>query len=110
MPSWRHRCSGPVDADAIVGEDNFGSDMAKQIIVQVWTKLVAGGQTKGRLMPAIIEVTAKKGKRLRAEPIARLYAQGLVHHVGGTRGWRGSSSRGSRAWTPPTAWTPACTP
>ena len=33
-------------------------------------------------MPAVIEVHAKQGKRLRAEPIAQLYAQGLVHHVG----------------------------
>ncbi|MGW5003281.1 terminase large subunit domain-containing protein [Streptomyces hydrogenans] len=71
-----------VDADAIVVEDNFGGDMAKQIVVQAWAKLAADGKTKGRLMPAIIEVTAKKGKRLRAEPIAQLYAQGLVHHVG----------------------------
>ena len=71
-----------VDADAIVVEANFGGDMAKQIVVQAWAKLAADGKTKGRLMPAIIEVTAKKGKRLRAEPIAQLYAQGLVHHVG----------------------------
>ncbi|WP_329568719.1 hypothetical protein [Streptomyces sp. NBC_01361] len=28
------------------------------------------------------EVTAKHGKRLRAEPIAQLYEQGLIHHVG----------------------------
>jgi phage terminase large subunit-like protein len=34
------------------------------------------------LMPAIIEVHAKQGKRLRAEPIAQLYKQGMVHHVG----------------------------
>ncbi|MGW8367019.1 hypothetical protein ACWGK1_41655 [Streptomyces wedmorensis] len=33
-------------------------------------------------MPAIIEVHAKQGKRLRAEPIAQLYSQGLAHHVG----------------------------
>lgn len=39
-------------------------------------------ETEGLLMPAIIEVHAKQGKRLRAEPIAQLYAQGLVHHLG----------------------------
>ncbi|MER6206370.1 hypothetical protein [Streptomyces sp. NPDC001642] len=33
-------------------------------------------------MPYVAEVTAKVGKRLRAEPIAHLYDQGLVHHVG----------------------------
>lgn len=29
----------------------------------------------------VLEVTAKVGKRLRAEPIAQLYEQALVHHV-----------------------------
>ncbi|MER7118434.1 hypothetical protein ACFQL8_09355 [Streptomyces goshikiensis] len=33
-------------------------------------------------MPAVLPVTAKHGKRLRAEPIAQLYEQGRVHHVG----------------------------
>ncbi|KPC94316.1 hypothetical protein ADL27_15120 [Streptomyces sp. NRRL F-6602] len=28
----------------------------------------------------MVDVTAKKGKRLRAEPIAQLYETGLVHH------------------------------
>jgi hypothetical protein len=69
-------------ADAIVLEKNFGGDMAKQIVTQAWTELRRDGATKGMLMPAIIEVHAKQGKRLRAEPIAQLYAQGMVHHVG----------------------------
>ncbi|MFI1814610.1 hypothetical protein ACH414_30145 [Streptomyces sp. NPDC020422] len=33
-------------------------------------------------MPMILEVTAKVGKRLRAAPVAQLYEQQLVHHVG----------------------------
>lgn len=70
------------DADAIVIEDNFGGDQAEQIVRQAWADLERWGETKGRLMPAIIPVHAKVGKRLRAEPIAQLYAQGLVHHVG----------------------------
>ncbi|MCW7991060.1 terminase, large subunit [Streptomyces platensis subsp. clarensis] len=83
--TWGHkacRLALEVDADAIVVEDNFGGDMAKQIIVQAWKELTESGETKGRLMPAVIEVHAKQGKRLRAEPIAQLYSQGLVHHVG----------------------------
>jgi phage terminase large subunit-like protein len=31
-------------------------------------------------MPRIVDVNAKKGKRLRAEPIAQLYETGQVHH------------------------------
>ncbi|MEU1099136.1 terminase, large subunit, partial [Streptomyces sp. NPDC005877] len=71
-----------LQADAVIIEDNFGGDMAEQIIIQAWQQLERDGETKGMLRPAIIPVHAQQGKRLRAEPIAQLYAQGLVHHVG----------------------------
>lgn len=71
-----------VDADAVIIEDNFGGDQTEQIVRQAWADLERAGETQGRLMPAIIPVHAKVGKRLRAEPIAQLYSQGLVHHVG----------------------------
>ena len=83
--TWGHetcRLAIEYQADAIVVEDNFGGDMAKQIIRQAWKELAEQGETKGMLMPAIIEVHAKKGKRLRAEPVAQLYSLGQVHHVG----------------------------
>ncbi|MFE4915816.1 terminase large subunit domain-containing protein [Streptomyces sp. NPDC056652] len=83
--TWGHaacKLALELTADAIIVEDNFGGDMAKQIVRQAWKDLTEAGETKGRLMPAVIEVHAKQGKRLRAEPIAQLYAQGLVHHVG----------------------------
>jgi hypothetical protein len=69
-------------ADAIIVENNFGGDMAAQVVRQAWTELERQGETSGMLMPSIIEVHAKQGKRLRAEPIAQLYKQGKVHHVG----------------------------
>ncbi|MFJ9420696.1 terminase large subunit domain-containing protein [Streptomyces sp. NPDC101249] len=69
-------------ADAIVVEANFGGDMTSQVIRQAWQELARRKLTKGQLMPRIIPVTAKKGKRLRAEPIAQLYEQDRVHHVG----------------------------
>ena len=69
-------------ADAIVVENNFGGDMARQVVTQAWRELEREGDTGGMLMPSIIEVHAKQGKRLRAEPIAQLYKQGKVHHVG----------------------------
>jgi phage terminase large subunit-like protein len=56
--------------------------MARQIVTQAWRALAQEGATGGLLMPAIIEVHAKQGKRLRAEPIAQLYSRGIVHHVG----------------------------
>jgi hypothetical protein len=70
------------DADAFVVETNFGGDMTKQVLMQAWQELQRSGRTEGRPMPRIIDVNAKQGKRLRAEPIAQLYEQGHVHHVG----------------------------
>lgn len=69
-------------ADAFVVESNYGGDMTEQVIVQAWQELERKGLTNGMLMPRVIPVNAKQGKRLRAEPIAQLYAQGRVHHVG----------------------------
>ncbi|GAA3154006.1 terminase large subunit domain-containing protein [Streptomyces rectiviolaceus] len=69
-------------ADAIVVEANYGGDMTSQVIIQAWQELGRRGLTKNLLMPRIIPVNAKQGKRLRAEPIAQLYEQGRVHHVG----------------------------
>ena len=83
--TWGHeacRLAIELHADAFVVEDNFGGDQAAQIIRQAWRDLERSGEVKGVLMPAIIEVNAKRGKQLRAEPIAQLYAQGLVHHLG----------------------------
>ncbi|WP_107500573.1 terminase large subunit domain-containing protein [Streptomyces sp. sk226] len=71
-----------LQADAFVVEANFGGDMAAQIIRQAWAELERERLTGGMLMPRIIEVTAKVGKRLRAEPVAQLYENGHVHHVG----------------------------
>lgn len=69
-------------ADAIVVEKNYGGDMARQVITQAWEQLRREGVTRGLLMPMVLEVTAKVGKRLRAAPVAQLYEQQLVHHVG----------------------------
>ncbi|GGS96175.1 phage terminase large subunit family protein [Streptomyces violaceus] len=83
--TWGHkacRLAIELNADAFVVEDNFGGDQAAQILRQAWADLARSGETKGLLMPAILEVHAKRAKQLRAEPIAQLYAQDLVHHVG----------------------------
>ena len=57
-------------ADAIVAEINQGGALVK-------ANLRAAG-----FVGRIIEVHASKGKATRAEPIAGLYEQGKVHHVG----------------------------
>ncbi|NJA59176.1 terminase large subunit domain-containing protein [Streptomyces sp. NEAU-H3] len=83
--AWgREACQVAIElrADAFVIETNFGGDMTRQVLIQAWQELERQGLTGGMTMPRIIEVVAKQGKRLRAEPIAQLYEQGLVHHVG----------------------------
>ena len=70
---WARRALSAYDmyqADAIVVETNQGGDMVKQTI---WS---------ARQGVNVIEVTASRGKVTRAEPIAALYEQGRVSHVG----------------------------
>lgn len=57
-------------ADRIVAETNNGGDLVIHLLQQV----KPGVATR--------KVTASRGKALRAEPIAALYEQGRVHHVG----------------------------
>jgi hypothetical protein len=83
--TWGHeacRLAIELQADAFVVEDNFGGDQSAQIIRQAWRDLARDGQTNGMLMPRIIPVHAKQGKKLRAEPIAQLAAQAEISHVG----------------------------
>ncbi len=70
---WAARAMAAFDefsADRLVVEVNQGGDMARAVIEQV-----------DKSAP-IKAVRARAGKRLRAEPIAALYEQGRVRHVG----------------------------
>ncbi len=58
------------DADAIVIERNQGGDMCRHTLHSV------------RPYVRVVEVTATRGKHVRAEPIAALYHLGRVSHVG----------------------------
>lgn len=57
-------------ADRIVAERNYGGAMVESVLRTAETKL------------PIKLVTASRGKIIRAEPIAALYEQGKVHHLG----------------------------
>ena len=59
-------------ADRIIGETNNGGDLVKQVLINVGAH---------RTVP-FRAVNASRGKYARAEPIAALYEQGKVHHVG----------------------------
>ncbi len=60
------------DGDRIVGETNQGGDMVEATIK---------AQSKGAVIP-FRGVHARKGKVLRAEPIAALYEMGKIKHYG----------------------------
>lgn len=57
-------------ADRVIGETNNGGDLVEMNI-----------RTVAPHIP-YTKVTASRGKAIRAEPIAALYEQGKVHHVG----------------------------
>jgi len=58
------------DADRIIGEVNNGGDLVEITLRQVDKEIPYKA------------VRASRGKTIRAEPVAALYEQGLVHHVG----------------------------
>ena len=60
-------------ADRIVAEVNNGGDMVGATLRMVDPNV------------AFTEVRASRGKIVRAEPVAALYDQGRVHHIGTLR-------------------------
>lgn len=71
--SWARRALSQYrhwSADAVIVEINQGGSMARSTLESVDRNV------------NIIEVRATRGKHVRAEPIAALYEQGRVHHVG----------------------------
>jgi hypothetical protein len=61
-------------ADCVVYETNFGGAMVEMV--------VQSAAVEAKLRVRFKEVTASRGKVVRAEPIAALYEQGKVRHVG----------------------------
>lgn len=63
-------------ADFIVAEKNYGGDMVKLAIRTAWDALRREQPERfGVMVPRIVEVTAKRGKMLRAEPIAQQWVE-----------------------------------
>lgn len=58
------------NAGVVVAEDNHGGDMVEHVIRTVDSRV------------AYHNVHASRGKKTRAQPVAALYEQGKVHHVG----------------------------
>ncbi|GHA29388.1 large terminase [Devosia pacifica] len=72
--AWARRAVAAFDshrADVLIAEVNQGGDLVKSVIAQV-----------DETVP-VIAVRAKRGKWLRAEPVAALYGRGLISHAAG---------------------------
>lgn len=72
--AWAHRAIAAFTdfgADRIIAEVNNGGDLVERVVRTVSPRI------------SYKAVRASRGKQLRAEPIAALYEQGRVHHVGG---------------------------
>lgn len=72
-PDWARRAIGlyrDLRADRVVAEVNYGGQMVESVL-----RMVDPGV-------AFTSVTASRGKVARAEPVAALYEQGRVHHLG----------------------------
>lgn len=77
-------------ADRFAAERNFGGDMVESTIRTAWAAA------------PVTMVNASRGKVQRAEPIAALYEQGRVHHVGTF----GDLESEMVTWTQLEAWSP----
>ena len=67
------------DCDDVVVEVNFGGDMATDVVKQAADRAYAQGRRETSLI-RVKEVSASRGKAMRAEPISLLYEKGRVLH------------------------------
>ena len=76
------RCYDAVDADCIVVERNFGGDMVTNTIRQAVLYDIEGDEILRGINVRIVEVSASRGKKVKAQPVASVFQLGRGHHVG----------------------------
>ena len=86
------------EAGWLLVEDNQGKKWLIQVLTDVYRELQSAGIFPPGGAPPIKVITAKVGKRLRAEPVAARYEQGRVHHVRGQN--LGSLETQQISWVP----------
>lgn len=85
------------DADDVVVERNFGGDMAAEVIKEAARRRHAAGERESELI-RIHEVSASRGKVMRAEPVSLLYEKGRVAHRRGLDQLEAEMLSFSREW------------
>jgi phage terminase large subunit-like protein len=91
------RCHDDFDADDVVVEVNFGGDMATEVVKQAAERAHQQGRRETNLI-RIKEVSASRGKAMRAEPISLLYEKGRVLHRRGLDQLESEMMAFSREW------------
>jgi len=85
------------DCDDVVVERNFGGDMAAEVVRQAADR-AAQAQRRPDNLIRIKEVTASRGKAMRAEPVSLLYEKGRVLHRRGLDQLEAEMLSFSREW------------
>ena len=76
------RCYHALQADFFIVERNFGGDMVRNTLrTAVLTDADGHVLVEGKRVK-IVEVSASRGKEVRAQPVAALFQTGVWHHVG----------------------------
>lgn len=74
---WAHRAvtlAHTMHAEKIIYEQNFGKDMIRRVLTAAWEDAKRHGLIPDDVtMPQLVPVHARKGKYLRAEPVAQLF-------------------------------------
>lgn len=68
-------------ASVLIVEDNQGKRWLREVLISVYRQMQDEGRFPPGGNPPLKMITAKVGKRLRAEPVAARYEQGRVSHV-----------------------------
>ena len=85
------------DADDLVAEINFGGTMVEEVIKRSAERLHERGERESSYI-SVKEVSASRGKVMRAEPISLLYEKGRVLHRRGLDQLEGEMMSFSRDW------------
>jgi phage terminase large subunit-like protein len=91
------RAHDDFDADDVVVEINFGGDMATEVVKQAAERVHRRGDRESNLI-RVKEVSASRGKAMRAEPISLLYEKGRVLHRRGLNQLEAEMMSFSREW------------
>src|SRR5499427_7509066 len=91
------KCHDDFDADDVVVEVNFGGDMATEVVKQAAERAHQRGE-RGSNLIRVKEVSASRGKAMRAEPISLLYEKARVLHRRGLDQLESEMMAFSREW------------